>query len=76
MKLIRTYKKNFKLIMVFLILMLMSFINSLEGFIYANSGFCNVLVFLEVTSVILTLLLINIVWCVFDDGKCVTIKKH
>ena len=76
MKLIRTYKKNFKLIMVFLILMLMSFINSLEGFIYANNGFCNVLVFLELTSVILTILLINIVWCVFDDGKCTTVKKH
>ena len=54
----------------------MSFINSLEGFIYANNGFCNVLVFLEVTSIILTLLLINIVWCVFDDGKCTTVKKH
>ena len=54
----------------------MSFINSLEGFIYANNGFCKSLVFLEVTSVILTLLLINIVWCVFDDGKCTTVKKH
>jgi hypothetical protein len=62
--------------MVFLILMLMSFINSLEGFIYANNGFCNSLIFLEVSSIILTLLLINIVWCVFDDGKCTTVKKH
>lgn len=76
MKIMNTYKKNFKLILVFLILILMSFINSLEGFIYANNGFCKSLVFLEVTSILLTLLLINIVWCVFDDGKCTTIKKR
>ena len=76
MRIMKIYKKNFKLILVFLILILMSFINSLEGFIYANNGFCKSLVFLEVTSVILTLSLINIVWCVFDDGKCATIKKH
>jgi len=76
MKIINTYKKNIKLILIVILLITMSFINSLEGFVYAQNGFCYTLVGLEFLSLLLTLFLINIVWCMYDDGKCATFKKH
>lgn len=70
------YKKNIKLILSIILLIIISTLNSIQGYIYGQQGFTYYLVLIEVISFISTVFLLNIVWCVFDDGKCITIKKE
>lgn len=75
MSLLKFYRKNMKLVYVIILLFIMSITNTIEGFIYSHEGFTYKLVVIEVISLISTLFLLNLVWCVFDDGKCITVKK-
>jgi len=75
MSLLKFYRKNMKLVYAIILLIIMSIANTIEGFIYSYEGFTYKLVVIEVISLISTLFLLNLVWCVFDDGKCITVKK-
>lgn len=75
MSLIKFYKRNIKLVYAIFLLIIMSIANTIEGFIYSYEGFTYKLVIIEIISLISTLFLLNLVWCVFDDGKCITVKK-
>lgn len=75
MSLLKFYRKNMRLVYAIILLVIMSIANTIEGFIYSQEGFTYKLVVIEVISLISTLFLLNLVWCVFDDGKCITVKK-
>ena len=65
-----------KLVYTIILLFIMSITNTIEGYIYCQEGFTYKLVVIEFISLISTLFLLNLVWCVFDDGKCITIKNE
>jgi len=71
----RFIKKNYNLFLSVLVLILISAINTIEGYVFCKYGFGVKLFVLEITSIVLSIFLLNILWCVFDDGKCSTIKK-
>lgn len=71
----RLIKKNYKLFLSVLVLILISTVNTIEGYVFCKYGFGISLFLLEITSIVLSILLLNILWCVFDDGKCSTVKK-
>lgn len=71
----RLIKKNYKLFISVLVLILISTVNTIEGYVFCKYGFGINLFLLEITSIVLSILLLNILWCVFDDGKCSTVKK-
>lgn len=71
----KMYKKNLKLVYTIILLLIISLTNTLEGYMFSKNGFTYSLLFVESISFISTILLLNIVWCVFEDGKCITVKK-
>jgi hypothetical protein len=68
-------KKNKKLIKSVFLIGLLSIINTVEGVIYCVKGLSIEFVSMEVISLFITLILLHDVWCVFDEGKCTTVKK-
>lgn len=68
-------KKNKKLIKSVFLIGLLSIINTVEGVIYCVKGLSIEFVSIEIISLFITLILLHDVWCVFDEGKCTTLKK-
>jgi len=69
------FKKNKKLIKSVFLIGLLSIINTVEGVIYCVKGLSFEFISMEVISLIITLILLHEFWCVFDEGKCTTLKK-
>lgn len=76
MNMTNTYKKNSKLFYIVFLLAILSVINTVEGFVYCKNGIDSIFFILEGVSIVISLLLLHSIWCLFDDGKCSTIKKH
>jgi len=69
------FKKNKKLIKTVFLIGLLSIINTVEGIIYCVKGLSFEFILIEVISLIISLILLHEFWCVFDEGKCTTLKK-
>ena len=76
MKIINKYKKDSKFFYIVVLLALLSVLNTLEGYYYCKEGINYTFFVLESISIIVSLLTLHAIWCIFDDGKCATFKKH
>lgn len=62
-------KNKKKLIYSIVLISIITFINTIQGFVYAQYGLCFSLFLLEVLSLTGMVLLFNTVWCYFEDRK-------
>lgn len=68
-------KKNNKVIISLIFILVLSTINTLEGIIYAELGFSYMFLFTEFVSLLITVFFIHFIMCMVDEGKCATMKK-
>lgn len=71
-----TYKKNGKLFYIVFLLAILSVVNTIEGFVYCKNGIDTLFFILEGISIIISVLVLHSIWCIFDEGKCTTFKRH
>lgn len=75
MKVLKLFKNNNKFFTSVLIIASLSITNTLEGFLFAKFGFSYIFLTVEFLSLFITILLLNFLWCMIEDGKCVTLSK-
>jgi len=75
MNISKTYRKNYNMIKVILLLSILSIVNTLEGFLFAEHGFSKIFIFTEIFSFILTVLIVTGIWCGWEKDKCTTYTK-
>ena len=75
MNVLNAYKKNYSIIKVIILLSILSVVNTLEGFLYAEYGFSNVFILAEIFSFALTMIIVLGIWCGWEKDKCTTYTK-
>jgi len=70
------YKRDGKFFYIVILLAILSVLNTLEGFFYCKEGVSSTFFVFEGLSILISLLILHGIWCIFDEGKCTTIKKH
>lgn len=74
--LIKTYGKYKKLLITFLLLSVISVINTFKGAIIALYGFNITYLIFELISLLLLIFFIFFLWKVVHEDKCITIKRN